>query len=153
MQRSARIAARFRHPGIRGRGPGSSYANIPQQRRQFGRSWSDLTTLQIEKAPSLPGAFLLIARTTHALCAFLIGQRPTLPHTRACSTIGAEGLNFRVRDGNGWDPLAKVTQKSFFGSLKTPAKLRGLCAPKETSWALVRIFDGPLTTGEHLYFV
>jgi hypothetical protein len=43
---------------------------------------------------------------------FLIGRRPTLPHTRACSTIGAEGLNYRVRDGNGWDPLARITQKS-----------------------------------------
>ena len=32
----------------------------------------------------------------------LIGRRPTLPHTRACSTIGAEELNYRVRDGNGW---------------------------------------------------
>ncbi len=42
----------------------------------------------------------------------LIGQRPTLPHTRARSTIGAEGLNYRVRDGNGWDPLAVVTQNS-----------------------------------------
>ena len=41
---------------------------------------------------------------------FLIGQLPTLPHTRACSTIGAEGLNFRVRDGNGWDPHARITQ-------------------------------------------
>ena len=43
----------------------------------------------------------------------LIGRRPTLPHTRACSTIGAERLNFRVRDGNGWDPLARITQKGF----------------------------------------
>ncbi len=42
---------------------------------------------------------------------FLIGQRPTLPHTRACSTIGAERLNFRVRNGNGWDPLAVITQR------------------------------------------
>jgi hypothetical protein len=42
----------------------------------------------------------------------LIGQRPTLPHTCACSTIGAEGLNFRVRDGNGWDPFATITQRS-----------------------------------------
>ena len=34
-----------------------------------------------------------------------------LSHTLgACSTIGAEGLNYRVRDGNGWVPLAKVTQ-------------------------------------------
>ena len=40
----------------------------------------------------------------------LSGRRPTLPHTCACSTIGAERLNFRVRDGNGWDPLAMVTQ-------------------------------------------
>ncbi len=39
------------------------------------------------------------------------GRLPTLPHTCACSTIGAERLNYRVRDGNGWVPLAKVTQK------------------------------------------
>ena len=41
----------------------------------------------------------------------LTGRRPALPHTCACSTIGAERLNFRVRDGNGWDPLAMVTRK------------------------------------------
>ncbi len=40
----------------------------------------------------------------------ITGRLPTLPHTCACSTIGAEGLNYRVRDGNGWVPLAKVTQ-------------------------------------------
>src|SRR6266850_6636965 len=45
----------------------------------------------------------------------LIGQLPTLPHTRACSTIGAVGLNCRVRDGNGWDPYARITQKSGVG--------------------------------------
>src|ERR1019366_3464999 len=53
----------------------------------------------------------------------LTGRLPSLPHTRACSTIGAEGLNFRVRDGNGWDPLAKVTQKLIFGSRNTPTLL------------------------------
>src|SRR5271170_1960480 len=41
----------------------------------------------------------------------LIGRRPTLPPTRAGSTIGAAGLNYRVRDGNGWDPCATITQK------------------------------------------
>jgi hypothetical protein len=41
----------------------------------------------------------------------LIGRLPTLPHTRACSTIGAGRLNFRVRDGNGWNPLAVITRK------------------------------------------
>jgi hypothetical protein len=40
----------------------------------------------------------------------LTGRFPSLPHTCACSTIGAERLNFRVRDGNGWDPLAMITQ-------------------------------------------
>ncbi len=36
-------------------------------------------------------------------------QRPTLPRARARSTIGAEGLNFRVRDGIGCFPLAMAT--------------------------------------------
>ena len=39
-------------------------------------------------------------------------QRPTLPHTNACSTIGAEGLNCRVRNGNGCFPLATATGKT-----------------------------------------
>src|SRR5712692_2256226 len=33
-----------------------------------------------------------------------IRQRPTLPHGFPRSTIGSGGLNFRVRDGNGWNP-------------------------------------------------
>ena len=43
---------------------------------------------------------------------FLIGprRRPTLPHKRSCSTIGAKELNFRVRDGIGCDLLAKTTE-------------------------------------------
>ena len=43
---------------------------------------------------------------------YLCRQRPTLPHTFACSTIGPAGLNFRVRDGNGWNPRGKITDKS-----------------------------------------
>src|SRR3954453_3058301 len=45
----------------------------------------------------------------------LIGRRPTLPRTRARSTIGAERLNFRVRNGNGWNPLATITQSHCHG--------------------------------------
>src|SRR5690606_7201547 len=41
-----------------------------------------------------------------------IRQRPTLPHGFPCSTIGDEGLNFRVRDGNGWNPLSIATGKT-----------------------------------------
>ena len=36
-------------------------------------------------------------------------QRPTLPPKG--STIGAKGLNFRVRDGNGWNTFAIVTRQ------------------------------------------
>src|SRR6185436_14316828 len=45
--------------------------------------------------------------------AFLINsrQRPTLPHTYACSTIGGGRLNFRVRNGNGCDPAPITTGK------------------------------------------
>ena len=42
---------------------------------------------------------------------YLCRQRPTLPHTFACSTIGPAGLNCRVRDGNGWIPRGKITDK------------------------------------------
>ena len=41
----------------------------------------------------------------HKLCR----RSPNLPHTYACSTIGPTRLNFRVRDGNGWDPRSKLT--------------------------------------------
>ena len=41
---------------------------------------------------------------------WFIRQRPTLPHSCPCSTIGAIQLNFRVRDGNGCDLNAIVTE-------------------------------------------
>ena len=36
-------------------------------------------------------------------------QRPILPGRVQPSTFGTEGLNFCVRDGNRWDPLAIAT--------------------------------------------
>ena len=63
---------------------------------------------------SLTGVYIWTAHNGHqrpVRFVYLIGRLPTLPHTRACSTIGAERLNFRVRDGNGWDPLAEITRK------------------------------------------
>src|SRR5438093_9348285 len=42
---------------------------------------------------------------------YLCRRRPTLPHTFACSTIGPAVLNCRVRDGNGWIPRGKITDK------------------------------------------
>jgi hypothetical protein len=39
----------------------------------------------------------------------MIRRRPTLPGDLSPSTIGAGGLNFRVRNGNGCDPAAMAT--------------------------------------------
>ena len=39
-------------------------------------------------------------------------RRPTLPHSYPCSTIGAEELNFRVRNGNGWILFAMTADKA-----------------------------------------
>src|SRR5690606_36914903 len=41
----------------------------------------------------------------------LAWQRPTLPGPCGPSTIGAGGLNGRVRDGNAWIPSAIITKR------------------------------------------
>src|SRR5690242_14660832 len=41
-------------------------------------------------------------------------RRPTLPGPCGPSTIGAGGLNGRVRDGNAWFPSAIATKQVFF---------------------------------------
>jgi hypothetical protein len=38
-----------------------------------------------------------------------VRRRPTLPHRHQCSTIGACGLSFRVRNGSGRFPTAMAT--------------------------------------------
>src|SRR6266568_1189739 len=58
----------------------------------------------------------------------LIGarQRPTLPPGYPDSTIGAGGLNFRVRNGNGCLPSAMVTERNGL----YPVRTRGLLIPR-----------------------
>ena len=46
-----------------------------------------------------------------------VRRRPTLPPSRPGSTIGAGGLNFRVRDGTGCSPSAIATE--------TPPRIAG----------------------------
>ncbi len=47
-----------------------------------------------------------------SICGFAVCQikkprrRPIFPTSCPVSIVGAGGLNFRVRDGNGWDPSA-----------------------------------------------
>ena len=38
-------------------------------------------------------------------------QLPTLPQSDECSTIGDEGLNYRIRNGNGCFPFSMATGK------------------------------------------
>ena len=67
-----------------------------------------------------------------------IRRRPTLPGGLPPSTIGAGGLNCRVRDGNGCDPAAMATgnllsigrQPTIGGSpMRTPERARALVHP------------------------
>src|SRR3954462_5720676 len=46
---------------------------------------------------------------------------PTLPHRLRCSTIGAGGLNFRVRNGTGCFPTAMTTETLKRPRTRTPA--------------------------------
>ena len=57
-------------------------------------------------------------------------RRPTLPGRFQPSTIGAEGLNFCVRDGNRWGPFAFATG-SFQVSLEDFRDLS--CSPLSSS--------------------
>ena len=68
-------------------------------------------------------------------------QRPTLPRCHPRSTIGAERLNGRVRNGNGCGPLANITRKMSIppGPSQDP-RLRG-----RGSCALVRPVLGDIT--------
>ena len=45
-----------------------------------------------------------------ALLTKYVRLRPTLPHRHQCSTIGAEGLSFRVRNGAGRFPFAMTAE-------------------------------------------
>src|SRR5258706_2755467 len=60
-------------------------------------------------------------------------QRPTLPLPLRSSTIGAGGLNDRVRNGNGCDPSAIAAGKSVvLGSVKSPGQ------NSTTEWTMVK---------------
>ena len=76
-----------------------------------------LYSLQVPSLPALFGVFSLClqgfytSRLSSEVSVKGSRRRPTFPHSCPCSIIGAEGLNCRVRNGNGCLPLAKVTVK------------------------------------------
>ena len=64
-----------------------------------------------KSGPQQPNPTRELATTTHKT-RLLCRRRPTLPHPPECSTIGAGGLSFRVRNGTGRDPTANTTDKN-----------------------------------------
>src|SRR5919205_874750 len=55
----------------------------------------------------------------------IVRRRPTLPRSGPRSTIGAERLSFRVRDGTGRFPLAMVAETLWRYGPPDSAKRRG----------------------------
>ncbi len=53
----------------------------------------------------------------------MLRQRPTLPPGLPGSTIGAGGLNFRVRKGNGCDPSAIATEAKSSSTIRSRKKV------------------------------
>ena len=50
----------------------------------------------------------------------MIKEAATYSPALHCSTIGAGGLNFSVRDGKRWDPAAKTTRMTHDGATTAP---------------------------------
>ena len=63
-------------------------------------------------------------------------RRPTLPGPCGPSTIGAEGLNGRVRDGNAWIPFAIATKRD----LELPKYRCSKHYALKTGYELLRLF-------------
>src|SRR5512133_240769 len=79
--------------------------------RQFGERGRALERGRQKKSPNLAvRAFSQLAR-----------QRPTLPHSNPCSTIGSEKLDFRVRKGIGYGLLDITTGKRWAPELASNA--------------------------------
>src|SRR5262245_40999707 len=76
----------------------SSFRTLRESGKVWMRAETECGSIINEKA----------SRNREAL--IITGRLPTLPHSYPCSTIGAEELNYRVRDRNGWVLLARVTQ-------------------------------------------
>src|SRR5690554_4598180 len=57
----------------------------------------------------------------------IVRRRPTLPHRLQCSTIGAEWLDFRVRNVTGYFPFAVAAE--------TLLRYQDLGGPVDRPWA------------------
>ena len=67
------------------------------------------STIELPKIMGQTGLRLLSPFSHSCFFKLFVRQYPTFPGRCQPSNIGAWRLNFRVRDGNGWYPLAMVT--------------------------------------------
>src|SRR6478736_1740409 len=74
---------------------------------------------------------------------------PTLPHRGRCSTIGAEGLSFRVRDGTGRFPFA-MTAVTLWNYDRTPWLNGCGCCSRTAQWtrSTFVVSPRPISTGQ-----
>src|SRR5262245_30256076 len=84
------------------RGPAAARRRFPPM-ADMGNCVAEVVTAVQTKRPTQ--RTLRVGRSRLYYCR----QRPTLPHSFPCSTIGGIRLNFRVRNGNGCDPDPMTT--------------------------------------------
>ena len=88
---------------------------------------------------------------------FGIRRRPTLPGRVQPSTIGAEGLNFCVRDGNRWNPFAITTGNLFSRSSLSRypdncTALKGLCQLLRLSLSFLKSSPRPISISKLTHY-
>ena len=95
------LSAALARRSARAAGPTGRRTRPRHRRRNGSRPFADRLQLDRKKRPA--GS----AGLSHRIKSW---RRPTLPRSCPRSTIGAERLNCRVRNGNGCGPLARITR-------------------------------------------
>ncbi len=76
-----------------------------------------------------------------------VRRRPTLPRSLPRSTIGAEGLSFRVRNGSGRFPLAMATE-TLWRYQSVPDRISGTAQWTQSKTLYVWASPRPISTGQ-----
>src|SRR5256885_16266234 len=74
-------------------------------------------------------------------------RRPTLPRSLERSTIGAAGLNDRVRNGNGCGPCASVASENRLSKIESWGGRTRTCNFRINSPAVCQLTYTPVGTG------
>jgi hypothetical protein len=88
-------------------------------RRDDPRTWTPNPPTMDTLKGACERSTVVVPRDHKPLQGSKVRRRPTLPHRNQCSTIGAEGLNYRVRNGTGCFPNA-ITTETLWNSNQNP---------------------------------